>query len=232
MVSGVDSLARVPSRDAIPGRGAIYLWLGLIVVIGAALRAFHLDAQPLWLDEMYSVWFSQRSWSELWTLVPAIEPHSPFYYTLLKAWAWLLSDYREWWLRALSVLASVLCIPVVYAAVTRISVGAQRQWCGLAAAGALALNPVQIIYARDARPYALLSLAVALALFGLASFYAIVTAPADVGRKGGAEARFLATVMIAGGLSAAFWLHDTAPLLFGLPVALLALGILRVSPRA
>jgi hypothetical protein len=203
------------------------------------LRGFHLGAQPFWIDEMYSVWFSQRTWSELWTLVPAIETHSPFYYTLLKAWAWLLGDYREASLRALTVVASVLCIPVVYAVVTRMSVGAEKQSCGLAAAGALAVNQVQIVYAQQARPYAFSSLAVGLTLFGLASFYAIVTAAADPGRKPvaqpaapqGTQARLTATLVIACALSAALWLHHTALVLVGLPVTLLAIGILRLSQR-
>ena len=168
MVPGMDSVTRILSHEATRGRAATYLWLGLIVVVAAAVRGFHLGARPFWIDEMYSVWFSQRTWSELWTLVPAIETHSPLSYTLLKAWAWL-GDYREWWLRTLSVVASVLCIPVIYAVVTGMSVGAEKQWCGLAAAGALALNHVQLMYAQETRPYALLSLAVGVTLFGLAS---------------------------------------------------------------
>ena len=235
----MDSVARLSSQDVSPARGAIYVWLALIVVAGGALRGFHLGTQPFWIDEMYSVWFSQRTWSELWTLVPSIETHPPLYYTLLKAWVWLLGDYREWWLRALSVLASVLCIPVAYGVVTRMSVGAHRQRCGLAASAALALNPVQIAYAQDARPYALLSLSVGLTLFGLASFYATVTAPVDAGRArlagasgaDGAETRLTATLVIAGALSAALWLHNTTPILFGPPVALMAIGIVCVSRR-
>jgi mannosyltransferase len=238
MVPGMDSVTRILSHEATRGRAATYLWLGLIVVVAAAVRGFHLGARPFWIDEMYSVWFSQRTWTELWTLVPAIETHSPLYYTLLKAWAWL-EDYREWWLRTLSVVASVLCIPVIYAVVTRMSVGAEKQWCGLAAAGALALNHVQLMYAQETRPYALLSLAVGVTLFGVASFYAIVTAAPGPGREqaakpvipDGKDARLTATLVIACAFSTALWLHNTALVLFGLPVILLAIGILRLSQR-
>ena len=238
MVRGVDSVTRILSHEATRGRAATYLWLSLIVVVAAAVRGFHLGARPFWIDEMYSVWFSQRTWTELWTLVPAIETHSPLYYTLLKAWAWL-GDYREWWLRTLSVVASVLCIPVIYAVVTRMSVGAEKQWCGLAAAAALALDRVQILYAQETRPYALLSLALGFTLLGLASFYAIVTAAADPGRKqvakpatlDGTDARLTATLVITCAFSTASWLHSTALVLVGLPVTLLAIGILRLSQR-
>ena len=235
-IARIAATARMSSRTATERRHAIAVCLGLIVIVGAALRLFHLGARPFWVDEMYSVWFSQRTWSELWTLVPAIDTHPPLYYSLLKAWASFPGHYSEWWVRALSAAASILCIPVTYAVVTRVSVGTEKHRCGIAAAAAMALNQVQIIYAQDARPYAMLSLTVGLTLLGLAMFYARarapVVVPADPARLPGADhasSRAAAALLTGCALAAAFWFHNTAVVLLGLPVMLIALGILRIS---
>ncbi|MDH5477593.1 MAG: hypothetical protein OEY50_04625, partial [Nitrospinota bacterium] len=70
-----------------------HLWiLGAMTLAGAALRFFLIDKESLWMDEAYSVWFSQRPLGELWSQVPAYETHPPFYYTILKGWTFLFGQ--------------------------------------------------------------------------------------------------------------------------------------------
>src|SRR3954468_1549371 len=87
----------------------------LLVVVAVAVRVVVLGLRPFWLDEAYSAWFASRGWHELWTIVPTYEPHPPFYYSLLKLWRDLFGDSAVA-LRGLSVLLSVLTVPVVIAA--------------------------------------------------------------------------------------------------------------------
>ncbi|MDH5478300.1 MAG: hypothetical protein OEY50_08205, partial [Nitrospinota bacterium] len=86
-----------------PAKG--HLWaLGLVVLVGTAVRFWLIDKESLWFDEGLSVWFSQRPLPELWGQVPAYETHPPFYYTLLKGWT-ILFGTSEASLRSLSAVA-------------------------------------------------------------------------------------------------------------------------------
>jgi mannosyltransferase len=214
----------------------IRLSLALIIATGAAVRICHIGTEPFWIDEMYSVWFSQRSLRELWTLVPHIETHSPLFYTALKCWTLTWGSYSAWSVRSLSCIASVLCIPVAYRIVAGLSTAAGRQAAGLAAAGALALDPVQIVYAQDARPYALLTLAVGIALLGLGWLYENILARAQIAVASPAgptphrsAPRGTALLVLVCGLSVALWLHNTAVLLVGVTITLLSIGVLSAS---
>jgi mannosyltransferase len=206
--------------------------LGCIVLLGAAVRCFHIGTEPFWLDEMYSVWFSQRSFKDLWTIVPHYEGQSPFYYTLLKLWA--SGNYHEAWIRGLSCVASVLCIPTTYSIVRALTPHWASDRAGLAAAVALALSPIQVVYAQDARPYALLTLAVAITFLGLVQFCVAAsgrTLPVDSvsarGRVFAAQTNS-AWILIAG-LSTAMWAHPTSIALVGGPVVVFCLWIVTKS---
>jgi uncharacterized membrane protein len=141
------------------------LALAAIVAIAAALRFADLGAAPLWLDEAYSVWFSDQGWRFLWTETPAFETHPPFYYSLLKLWR-SVAGSGEAALRAPSALAS-LGVVVLLCAAGRAAGGARLGWAlGLMAASLAALWRSQIEFAQDARPYAFAALGVALLMAG------------------------------------------------------------------
>lgn len=206
--------------------------LGFIVLLGVAVRCFHIGNEPFWVDEMYSVWFSQRSFKELWTLVPHYEGHSPFYYTLLKLWA--SGNYHEAWVRGLSCVASVLCIPTTYSLVRALTPTPASHRAGLAAALAMTLIPIQVVYAQDARPYALLTLAVAITFLGLVRFCIAMscqTLPRNSIPSHGRDfaAQIIAACILAVGLSTALWVHPSSAALVGGPVAVFSIWILTKS---
>ena len=51
-----------------------------LTLLALALRLTHLGSRPLWLDEAFSAWFSDRSYYYLWHVLPTYEAHPPFYY--------------------------------------------------------------------------------------------------------------------------------------------------------
>ena len=155
-----------------PGTGvrmsAARLAIG-VVALALAVRLVGLNARPLWLDEAYSAWFSSRGWHELWTVVPTYEPHPPFYYSVLKLWRDVFGGSAVA-LRLLSVLLSVLAIPVMLAATTELERHDQSGHARLRAgtAGILAAcSPMLLLLDQEARPYPLMIFAYAVATLGV-----------------------------------------------------------------
>jgi uncharacterized membrane protein len=152
-----------------PFRGRIsleILALGFIIVLCMALRAYHIGAASLWSDEIFS-----RYYGDLFGLHYLVtdglssEPTPPTYYLLLRGWIALWGG-SEGALRSLSALASTLCIPVAYL-LGRELIGKQQ---GMLGGLLLALCPMSLYFAQEARVYALFMLATAFALWGAAVF--------------------------------------------------------------
>jgi mannosyltransferase len=126
------------------------LWLTGILLVGFAVRLYHLGEQSLWFDEAYS-WLNIAA-TDLWTaikleLADFVQPS--LYYALCRPFT-LLGDH-EWVLRLPSALAGTLTLPVIY--VLGKQFGGRR--VGLSAAALLALNPFHVWFSREARTYAL-----------------------------------------------------------------------------
>ena len=146
----------------------MHLVLGLIV-LAAAVRVVGLGARPLWLDEGYSVYAVERSWHDLWTIVPSYETHPPFYYSVLKLWSTLFGTSAVA-VRSLSVLFSVATVPVVIAAALEREKQdpSERPLLRAGIAGLLAAcSPMLVYLDQQARPYALMVLAYSVAILGL-----------------------------------------------------------------
>lgn len=195
-----------------------HLWiLGAMTLAGAALRFFLIDKESLWMDEAYSVWFSQRPLGELWSQVPAYETHPPFYYTILKGWTFLFGQ-GEGALRALSAMAGVCAIPLIYALGATVAEGSNARQAGLASAGLYTLAPVQLLYAQEARPYGLLMLSASMAMAG--AFWLLANprraAIPWLGFRGdgqpdrGAVLGWMGLIL---GVAASMWLHNLSTLL-------------------
>jgi 4-amino-4-deoxy-L-arabinose transferase-like glycosyltransferase len=135
--------------------------LGLFALL---LRLPTLSSRSLWLDETYSAWFAAVPLHELWTEVPLYETHPPFYYTLLKAWSAMFGT-GEAALRSLCVLASVLTVVLIPVCARRARLGARFERVALLAGLLLSVNANSIVYAQQARPYAIHALAGMLAVF-------------------------------------------------------------------
>lgn len=135
-----------------------------IMALAVALRLYNLGSQPLWLDEAASLHFARLPLARQWSWEVPIDPgNPPLYYSLLHLW--LVFGDSESSLRALSVIASVVTVPVVYLLGSTI---ADRR-LGLLAALLLATSPLHVRYAQEARTYALFILTATVALWGVAT---------------------------------------------------------------
>jgi mannosyltransferase len=146
------------TRSSDLGRGssalgpAVLWYSGLIVLvlIAVLLRLATIGAQPLWLDEVYT--YSLGSGSLTDTLRGyALDVHPPLYGVLLRCWQ-AVAGSSPIALRSFSSLWSV--VGLVFAAllardVTRSAVA------GLISGLLMAVNPLDIWYAQEARNYAL-----------------------------------------------------------------------------
>ena len=188
------------------------------------VRGYGLGDDALWFDEAYSFWFSSQSLSDLWTIIPTIEPHPPLYYTGLKFWR-VFGD-SEAALRSLSVLFSAATVPaiIIFGRLAGSSTdGAKGAWIGYGAALLFALSPLHIAFAQQARPYAALTFFAALAMCGTAW---LITHPEQATKPlfpvSKAATNHRAWAALIGGTAISLWLHNLAVLL---PAALVVAGV-------
>jgi hypothetical protein len=135
------------------------------IVIAIVARAFELGSQSLWTDELFTRYYpSLFSLKFLWTTGLFHENSPPLYYLAIKAWMALFGS-SETALRSLSLMASVLTLPLVY--LLAVELFHQRRH-GLLAMLIFALLPMQIGFAQEARTYALLLIPLCGALLAIA----------------------------------------------------------------
>lgn len=199
------------TSDAAGLSAAVRLALGLCAILGLALclRLPGLSERALWLDEAYAPHIASL---DLATLIDQLRAEStpPLYYLLLKAWiaAWGESEAA---LRSLSLLFSLGGVGAGFWLGRRFFSPA----AGWALALLLAVAPLGVYYAREARMYSLLALCFLLALHGALAFAA--------GRRGGLW-------LAAAGNLLALYTHNVA--LWGVGGVCLAFFLLRPGRRA
>ena len=160
-------------------RGNRYCWMALILILALAayLRCQHLGRYCLWLDELGSIRYANgyggfgsglqydtlmlhppvQAGSRLagpwWKLGPTLgdDFNPPLYYFVLRFWRELLgsSDVAT---KSLSIVASLAGIAMLFAVGRRLHGPGPALWACLI----MALALPQILYAREARSYALL----------------------------------------------------------------------------
>ncbi|HLY12455.1 MAG TPA: glycosyltransferase family 39 protein [Planctomycetota bacterium] len=126
--------------------------LGVLLVVGAALRFWNVGAESLWQDEAWSWGLIQGGPKDLVLRLYRFDAHPPLYFLCLQAWS--VFGGSEAWLRALSVALGLGSIPLLYRLASRI--GGPK--AGLLASGFLTISPYHVYYSREARSYALLFL--------------------------------------------------------------------------
>ncbi|PYV89822.1 MAG: hypothetical protein DMG05_12625 [Acidobacteria bacterium] len=123
----------------------------LILILGGVLRFYHLDGYGLWSDEFVTLMIvSKRSLTDLVrTCFQVPQPMPPFYFLLDKLLVDILGP-SEISLRLLSAISSTITIYLVFA------LGKVLFDYEIATFAALlcAVNSTQIVYAQNARPYA------------------------------------------------------------------------------
>ncbi len=133
-----------------------------LLLLATALRVYRLPAQSLWYDEGVS-WYLTRMSPPALTVWTANDIQPPLYYYLL--WLWVrLAGTSEYALRFPSVFFGVLTLPLLWVTARRL-LGTRAAWL---AALLLALSPLHVYYAQEARMYTLLT------FLGLLSSYLLL----------------------------------------------------------
>jgi uncharacterized membrane protein len=138
------------SNVEIASQKPLAMTLGALILLATIIRVWNLDAHSLWFDELLSISISRLPLSSVVTSPASIDP--PLYYVLLHFWLNISRD--DAFIRLLSALPGIATVPALYLLArdlfdTRV---------GLVAAAILALSPLQIFYAQEARMYSLLVL--------------------------------------------------------------------------
>lgn len=125
--------------------------LGLILGLGALLRLATLGHHSLWLDEGLSYWIANRPLDGLLDYLARRDTHPPLHYLVLQAMIALGGS--EWLLRLPSALAGIGAIALLYALGKEVF----DARTGLLAAFILAVSPLHLWHAQEARMYALVA---------------------------------------------------------------------------
>jgi mannosyltransferase len=130
------------------------------MVLVAGLSSLRLGQRLFVLDEEVSLAHARETWGGVWRVATRFDPNMSLYYAALKIWTGIFGDSVVA-VRSLSVVAAILCVPVVYA----IGVRLFGTYAGLLAGLLIATNVFFLEYAQVARSYALLTLLVALSSY-------------------------------------------------------------------
>jgi uncharacterized membrane protein len=163
------------------------------IAIGAGLRFWHLDAKPLWLDEVITAIFSlgrtyndvplealfpHTALEQIFTLQPTTtcpeilhtvstqSVHPPLFFCLMHRWLQMVAPLAQSWvwkLRALPAMLGVMAIAALYFLNRR----AFSPQAGLTGAGLIAVSPFAVYLSQEARHYTLPMLLIILALLCL-----------------------------------------------------------------
>jgi mannosyltransferase len=167
-------------RQPLPRTLLVPTWLalGIILLLAAGLRVYHLGTQSLWLDECFSLECSfGHNYAQLslprnvplspavaytnvrdakpWWMIPRSldrDLHPPLGYLLLRGWTGMFG-YSESALRSLSVLASLGSIILLFAIARQLHGESVARWSALL----MALAQYQVSFAQEAKHYALLT---------------------------------------------------------------------------
>jgi uncharacterized membrane protein len=126
----------------------------LALVLGAfALRAFGLDRQSLWRDEVDAILFAVRNLQETLSMFVQAAQNGPLYFLGLRPWFALMGTW-EYVLRFPSAVAGTLSVPLLWQ-VGRLLLP-QKTGASVALVGALllAVNPYQVWYGQEGKMYA------------------------------------------------------------------------------
>jgi mannosyltransferase len=200
--------------------GAIWndwqLWV--IVIIGLALRVYHLRGNSLWFDEGFSVAWANATVPELLHKTFTAEPHPPTYYLMLHYWiaAFGASPMA---IRMFSVFFGTATIFLVF----EIGATLNDRKLGSVSSFLLAISPIHIQYSTEARMYAQFMFAAALSVWGAALFMRNMEQPLRL-RK--------AAIILVIGISLMLASHNTGVLVWvAISTTLLIIWLLDGQPR-
>jgi 4-amino-4-deoxy-L-arabinose transferase-like glycosyltransferase len=136
---------------------ALLLHVLAATLLAAALRAFHLGAQSLWIDELFT-WMSADIGRPLAAGMLLENIHGPLYGLIVHVCGGLFGD-SEWALRLPSLVGGVAVVPALAWLAVRWLGRDEAVWAAWLAAG----SPFLVWYSQEARSYMLLILWVCVA---------------------------------------------------------------------
>lgn len=136
-----------------------------LLTLAFVLRFAFLGQEPLWTDELFTVYWSQLDPHYLFGQGARIETNPPTYYLLMHAWVEAFGN-TAMSVRFPSLLFSVATVPVVYA-IGRTLMG---RFTALLAGLFAAIDAAAIYFAQEARSYALVSFLDGLAILALSCY--------------------------------------------------------------
>ena len=137
----------------------------LLTLLAGALRFLDIGGETFWKNELFSVYWVKNPFEFLLTKGLITETNPPLYFVLLKLWTGVFGS-SEAAVRSLSTLASTASIPLAY--LLGLELGGVA--VGLVGATLLAISPVQLYFAHEARVYAFLPLFTLVTMLGLCRF--------------------------------------------------------------
>jgi mannosyltransferase len=122
----------------------------LLLLVAWALRTATLTLQSMWIDEVMALYFTRGTFAETLHTIVRPEHNGPLYYLLLFWWRHLVGD-SDFAVRYLSVLFSVLTIPLLYQLARRLL----TERTAVLALWLTAFSPFTLWFAQEAKMYAL-----------------------------------------------------------------------------
>jgi 4-amino-4-deoxy-L-arabinose transferase-like glycosyltransferase len=141
----------------------------LLILLLAAffVRAWGLADQSLWYDEGYSVMLARQDAARIVEQTARLDFNTPLHYLALRAWT-ALTGSSEFSARYVSVFAGVVTVALAAPlAILPVSLRRRRNFARGLAVGLVALSPMSVSVAQEARMYALLACLCALAVVQL-----------------------------------------------------------------
>ena len=123
--------------------------VSVAVVVGIIARWWNLGGPGLSFDEAFTAAYSSLPLNEIPSALRANDSHPPLDYLLRHLW---VGPHSELWLRVPSAVFASLALLLVVRWMRA------RWWLGVAVVVVFALDPFSILYAHQARMYALMSL--------------------------------------------------------------------------
>ncbi len=167
------------------------------------MRCIEASSASLSFDEGATLYFARLPWGELFGAPARLEPNPPLFYAIVHVLVGVLGD-AAWVLRLPSIVAGMLCVPVA-AFIGRRAAGSTA---GVIAAFLVATSAAGVVSSQDARAYAMLTLALLLAV---AALLVAVDAFRVVRTKEAVPVAAWVVFVVAG--TAGLYLHHTATLL-------------------
>jgi mannosyltransferase len=187
------------------------------------LRLHGLSDKPFWYDEVLTWGRAKLPLAEL--VVNALKhKHFPTYFLLVAPF--YSAHHPEWMLRLPSALFGAACVFLV----ARIAIAVRGPWAGVVAGLLMALSPIEVQFAQEARAYTLISCLVLTAVWGLVAVaQGSERATSPDGRTASTRGAWIAYTL--GTLGALLVENNTVPWLLASNVAILVIVLRAATGR-